>query len=216
MSRPAYLIVALSIALSACSPIFSPISSGDSQATAIALAGTQGAQTVAAQPTPTLLPSETLAPTTPPTATATKTKSPTSTASPTVPDGAGTATGTIPASTPTAATPTPTFGFGTITPTDLMIPRAYGTQPPLVIYGTVHLINMAKVQVYISFQCRTPDEQFVVAEFPVESVMTVSVSAGQCHYVAWVGGRQFIGDIKINKFEEYTFKFKKDSIIIQP
>ena len=96
-----------------------------------------------------------------------------------------------------------------------MGPLKYGTQPPYIAYGRVRLINQAKAQVYISFQCITPEGLQSIVEYPVSGTITVSVPAGRCHYVAWVGGREFVGDIGVSKFEEIVFKFKKDRIIIQ-
>jgi hypothetical protein len=215
MNRLVLIALILSVALSACIPGFGPVSAGDSQATAIALAGTLAAQTMAALPSPTILPTNTPAPTVPPTATNTKTMAApgTATFTPEAVNVTGTTTVSVPASE--TATSTSVVGSGTASPTDLMIPRSYGTQPPMVEYGRVRLINQSKTQVYISFQCTTPDNLYVVVEYPVGGTITVSVPTGKCHYVAWVGGRQFIGDIRIGRFEEFTFRFKKDRIIIQ-
>lgn len=227
MNRLFLIALALSLFLSGCIPGLSPMAAGDAQATSLALAGTLAAQTMIALPSPTILPTNTLTATVPPTATLAPTRTPRNTATPTTvtTTTAGTSsaqaetstvtvTGTLP-SPIASVTSTPTFGFGTATPTDLMIPREYGTQPPLVEYGRIRLINQSKTQVYISFQCTTPDNLYVVVEYPVGGTITVSVPAGKCHYVAWVGGRQFIGDIRIGRFEEFTFKFRKDRIIIQ-
>jgi hypothetical protein len=222
MNRLAVAALILSVALSACIPGFGPVSAGKSEATMIALAGTLAAQTVAAQPTSTVLPSNTPTVTVPPTITSTVVPAPTETLTP-APDSQTTAsatrtatvTGTLPGTSLATATLTTVVGIGTASPTDLMVPRTYGTQPPTIAYGRVRLINLAHAQVYISFQCRTQEGLEAVVEYPVSGTITVSVPAGRCHYVAWVGGREFVGDVGIHKFEELVFKFKKTEIIIQ-
>jgi len=217
MNRLAVAALILSVALSACIPGLGPVSAGDSQATMVALAGTLAAQTVAALPTPTVLPTNTLIATVPPTITSTAVPSPSETMT-LVPDSqtaTSTVTGTLPATSSATATLTTVVGIGTASPTDLMIPRTYGTQPPYIAYGRVRLINQAHAQVYISFQCITQEGLEAIVEYPVSGTITVSVPAGRCHYVAWVGGREFVGDVGIHKFEELVFKFKKSQIIIQ-
>ena len=88
------------------------------------------------------------------------------------------------------------------------------TQPPYIDYGKVKLVNQANADVYISFQCITPEGIESITETPVSGPKTISVAAGHCYYVAWVGGRQFTGDFHLGKGEEMTFTFKKDKIII--
>jgi len=226
MNRLAVAALVLSLVVSACIPNLGPLSSGNSQATIVALAGTLAAQTVAAQPTPTILPTNPPTATIPPTVTFTSAPpaaTVTSTFIPTSQTAAGTTTvtGTLPATgSPSAtvsatATATATFGPGTASPTDPMVIRLYGTQPPYIKYGRVRLINQAKAQVYISFQCTTEEGLEAIVEYPVSGTITVSVPAGRCHWVAWVGGREFVGDIGVSRFEEIVFKFKKSEIIIQ-
>jgi hypothetical protein len=97
-----------------------------------------------------------------------------------------------------------------------MVTRVYGTQPPYIDYGRVELKNLSKTQVYISFQCTTPEGYYVIVEYPVGgSYIKVSVPAGRCAYVAWVGGREFTGEFGLGRFEELTITFKKDSVTIQ-
>ncbi len=219
--RLAFVVLILSVALNACMPGLSPISAGDSQATAMALAGTLAALTQAALPTPSLPPSHTNTP--PPTFTATTapsaTQAPTNTATST-PEATSTAnaTGTITATsspTPTGALTISTVS-GTITATLTPTPGIllYGTVPPAVPYGRVHLVNLTNEMVYISFHCTLENGLTSYLEYPVYARMVVSIPAGPCHYVAWVKGRQFTGDIRIKKFEEYTFTFKRQKIII--
>ena len=95
-----------------------------------------------------------------------------------------------------------------------MVTRVYGTQPPAIAYGKVTLINQAHMQAYISFQCRTPEGINSIVETPVGKSVTISVPAGRCTYVAWIGGRHFTGEIGLSKSEQMTFTLKKDKIII--
>lgn len=232
MNRLAFGALILCVTLSACSLNLSPAAGQNGQA------ATFGAQTMAALPTLTLPPpadtatatiaavvhnTSTLPPasatiTASPTVTNTVTvtgtiSSPTKTVTGTITSPTSTVTGTLPSptNTVTGTPPTPT-----ITPTDLMIPRSYGTQPPYIDYGRIELRNQAKTQVYISFQCTTPEGYYVVVEYPVGgSYFKVSVPAGRCAYVAWVGGREFTGEFGLSRFEELIFTFKKQSITIQ-
>lgn len=189
-------------------------------------------QTLEAMPTLTLPPQNTAV--IQPTATFTRTPSQTptvtstiGTTSPTVTSTAATGTavtGTAMVTGTISATPTftvtvtgtpPTPGQVTFTATDLMVPRFYGTQPPYIHYGRIKLVNQAKAQVYVSFQCKTPDGYNVIVEYPVGgSYFKVSVPAGRCIYVAWVGGRQFEGSFGLGRFEELTMTFKKQSVTI--
>jgi len=220
------IIVALvlSFALSACIPGFSPVSAGESQATMIALAGTQAAYTLAALPTQTLPASDTPFPaftrTAAPSATktaagqtATGTQSATATLTQTgsaaSPTPSPTVTGTRSGTTTSTATGTATKTF-TPTPGPLL----YGTVPPAVPYGRVHLINLTNEMVYISFHCTLENGLTSYLEYPVYSRITVSIPAGPCHYIAWVKGKQFTGDIRIKKLVEYTFTFKKQKILV--
>jgi hypothetical protein len=235
MNRAALGVLIFLLALSACTPGLSP-SASEAQATSKAFVATAGAQTMAALPTLTMPPTNTPLPTQPPTQTNTSAPpptatKPTSTASATQPP---TVTGTPPTATASAttgatasptktATGTPPTATNTVTgtpptatATDLMVTRVYGTQPPYVDYGRVELRNLSKTDVYISFQCTTPDGQYVIVEYPVGgSYIKVSVPAGRCAYVAWVGGREFTGEFGLKPFEELIFTFKKDSVTIQ-
>ncbi len=74
--------------------------------------------------------------------------------------------------------------------------------------------QLTNEMVYISFHCTLENGLTSYLEYPVYSRLTVSIPAGPCHYVAWVKGIQFIGDIRIKKLLEYTFTFKKQKILI--
>jgi hypothetical protein len=220
MSRHlAFIALILSVALSACVPGFAPVSAGDSQATAMVLAGTIAAQTMAALPTPTVAPTNTPLPTftvttapsatQAPTNTVTSTLGATSTANTTV-TATGSATGAVTIST------VPNTAVGTITATLTVTPGPllWGTVPPAVPYGRVHLVNLTNRMAYISFHCTLENGLTSYLEYPVYGRLTVSIPTGYCHYVAWVKGQQLTGDVRIKKFEEYTFTFKRQKIII--
>lgn len=223
MSRRIYFVVlVLSIALSACAPGLSPIAAGDSQATAIALARTQAALTLMSLPTPTLPPSNTPLPTftntTAPSATKRATKTATNTPEMTgTTSGAGTSTlagagtGTAPAATNTVTVVV--SGTATVTRTPTPGPLLWGTVPPEVPFGFVTLVNLTNDMVYISFHCKLESGLTSYLEYPVYATLKVKLPSGPCHYVAWVKGQQFTGDVHIKKFEEYTFTFKPQKVL---
>ena len=232
MNRLVVVVMAVSLMLAACAPSFSQVSAPESAATAQAFAATAAGLTLAVLPTLTPFPTNTALPTAtatakPPTKTATVTSTsttPTSTATAgtiTVTATVPSVTGTIPSptktvtGTPPSPTNTVTGTPPTATPTLDMIPREYGTQPPYIQYGRVHLLNQANRDVYVSFQCTTPEGYFSIVEYPVYGRLTVSVPAGRCEWVAWVGGREFVGTVGISRFEELTMTFKKNSVTIQ-
>jgi hypothetical protein len=219
--------IVLTFVLGACMPALDTISSGASQATTIALAGTHAAYTLAALPTMTLPPSNTPLPTytqtTAPTAKKTSTNPATAT---TTSDGTQTGTATLTQSgsavsvtlivtgTITSTGTTTAAGTSTVTKTPTPGPLLYGTVPPSVPYGRVHLVNLTNEMVYISYHCVLENGLTSYLEYPVYSRLVVSIPAGPCHYVAWVKGNQLIGDIRIQRFLEYTFTFKKQKILI--
>ena len=231
MNRLVPVVIVTALALGACVPGLSQASGGNSVATANAVALTAAGLTLAAQPTQTALPTSTEAPTATATQTAIPaTKTATATKSATVSATAGTitvtatlitATGTLasPTNTVTGTPPSPTSTVTgtppTATATEELAPRVYGTQPPYIQYGRVHLVNQANRDVYVSFQCTTPEGYFSIVEYPVYGRITVSVPAGRCDWVAWVGGRQFTGRIGLSRFEEFTMTFKKNSVTIK-
>jgi hypothetical protein len=62
--------------------------------------------------------------------------------------------------------------------------------------------------VYISFHCNLESGLTSYLEYPVYSTLKVKIPSGPCHYVAWVKGQQFTGDVHLKQSEEYTFTFK--------
>jgi hypothetical protein len=234
MKRLIVVVMACTLALAACAP---GASGGNNQATMQAYSQKVAALTVAAQPTLTLPPSQTPLPTStnPSTATSTPKPKPSSTITATAGTTTATSTGSVvPATatvtsanasqtsavtgsptrtvtgTPPTATKTPTM-----TVTQDMVTRVYGTQPPYIQYGRVHLINLSNRDVYISFQCTTPEGYHTIEEYPVYGRVTVSIPVGRCDWVAWVGGKQFTGRIGLGRFEELTMTFKKSSVTIK-
>lgn len=225
--RLALVTLILAFTLGACIPGISPIAAGDRNATAQALAGTLAVQTMLAQPTATLAPTDTpITPVPTSTATATQTIPPTVTFTPTgtatnTPDGTSTAT----ASATLAATGSPQPGVTistvasagvSLAPSHTPTPGVllWGTVPPEVPYARVHLVNKSNRMVYISFHCKLANGLTSYLEYPVYARLNVSIPAGPCHYVAWVKGEQFTGDLRFVKGLEYTFTFKNHKVII--
>jgi hypothetical protein len=218
--RLAFIVLILSVTLSACMSGLSPISAGNSQATAMVLAGTMAAQTMASLPTQTAVSSNT-----PPPPTFTVTVAPNETEAPpdtatSTPEATGTAdtavTATGSATGAVTISTVPNTVVGTITATSTLTPGPllWGTVPPSVPYGRVTLVNLTNEMVYISFHCTIENGLTSYLEYPVYARITVSIPTGACHYIAWVKGQQFTGDVHIKKFEEYTFTFKKTKIFI--
>jgi hypothetical protein len=229
MNRLVFNVLVAALTLAACVPGLSQNSGAGSVATSQASILTVAAQTMAVLPTLTLPPTNTPLPTATATlAPPTNTKVPaTATVTKTAASGTNTATATLtstgtPAtstSTVTGTLPSPTNTVTgtppTATQTPGLTPLAWGTQPPYIHYGRVRLVNQAKRDVYISFQCTTPEGYLSIVEYPVYGTITVSVPAGRCEWVAWVGGRQFTGIVGISRWEELTMTFKKDSVTIK-
>jgi hypothetical protein len=219
--RIAFIVLFLAFVLSACAG-GARISAGDAQATSVALAGTQAGLTLAALPTFTLPPSNTPLPTFTNTAapSATKPVQAATLASETIGTASeaatstlgGTSTGTT--STATASATSTVTGTVTATFTPTPGPLLWGTVPPDVPFGRVHLVNLTNDMVYISFHCTLENGLTSYLEFPVYARLVVSIPAGPCHYVAYVKGQEFTGDVRIKKSEEYTFTFKKKKIFI--
>jgi hypothetical protein len=217
MKRTAVLVLAIVFLLSACIPssffeqptVAPPVDSG---ATEEAMAATLVAGTLNALPTPTLVPAtgtleptatDTEPPPATPTATETLTSEPNTTAE-TMVSETTTITGTLPTTTQAVATTTETLH-----------PRFYGTLPPAIPFGKVRLVNKAKADVYVSLQCMTIDGSKTIIEYPVFGSFRVSAPAGRYNYVAWVGGRQFLGSFRLSKGEDLTITFNKDKVTIK-
>lgn len=218
MKRTAILVLSTVFVLSACIPLpflqqptVAP--AVDAQTTDAAMAATFAAETLSALPTPTvftatntLVPTvtDTDSPTATEIATDTLTPDPNITATETMLTTIGTVTGTLPTAIQVVTTATETSH-----------PRFFGTLPPALPYGNVKLGNKAKVDVYVSLQCKTLDGYTTIIEYPVFGSFSVSAPAGKYTYVAWVGGRQFQGSFHLSKGEELSITFNKDKVTIK-
>jgi len=210
MKRTAVLASAAVFLLSACIPTLpqlQPPSEApvvDVQATEAAMVETHAAETLNALPTPTLEPAtDTPEPTATDTESLTATEAATETLTPD-PNITITETGTLPTATQLIANATETLH-----------PRFFGTQPPAIPYGKVGLVNKSKAEAYISLQCTTVDGYKTLSEYPVTGRFKVSAPAGKYTYVAWVGGREFLGAFHLGKGDEIEILIEKDKITVR-
>jgi hypothetical protein len=227
MKKPLFVVLILSLALSACLPAFlqqqpaANNSTGEApqvniQETAAAMAGTMAVQTIAALPTPTLVaPSKVVA--IPPTSTVPATINPGILVTTTLPTSSPTATAVTATATPPVnmATQTPTPGSGLATPTVTLHVRYYGTLPPKLPYGFITLSNKSKAEAYISLQCTTTDGYTTILEYPVKGTFDVNAPTGKYRYVAWVGGNKMTGDFSLSKRQELFITLYKDEVSIK-
>jgi len=210
--RPAAFVLATAFLLNACIPFAIPGQPTaapvvDTGATDAALAATMAAQTLNALPTPTMVPATDTAL---PTATDMVPATETLTADPNIATSA-TAVTTTATGTEVIATATPVNP----TATETLHPRFFGTLPPAIPFGKVNLVNRAKADVYVSLQCTTIDGQTTIIEYPVFGRLNVSAPAGKYNYVAWVGGRQFLGSFRLDKGEDISITFNKDKVTVK-
>ena len=229
MKKMLLIVTGLSLTLSACLPAFlqqptaNPAPAVDMNATAAVLVQAS----LEALPSATVPPSNTPVVTT---ATSTLTPvlvTPTETQNPalltlTATLGAGTVTATPGTSTATTVGSLPTSTFTPIisfnivtTPTGTDHPRFYGTQPPALAFGSITLINKSKADVYISLQCTTKDGYTTIIEYPVKTSIEVNAPAGKYLYVAWVGGKQMVGNFGLDKHQQLSIKIYKDHLEIK-
>jgi len=227
MKKPLFVVLILSLALSACLPAFlqqQPAANNRTgeapqvniQETAAAMAGTMAVQTIAALPTPTLVaPSKVVA--IPPTSTVPATVNPGILVTTTLPTSSPTATAVTATATPPVnmATQTPTPGSGLATPTVTLHVRYYGTLPPKLPYGFISLSNKSKAEAYISLQCTTTDGYTTILEYPVKGTFDVNAPTGKYRYVAWVGGNKMTGDFSLSKRQELFITLYKDEVSIK-
>lgn len=241
MKRFAYLVLGLTILLSACSSLPSlgapqDAPAVDVQATDQALAATLAVETLNALPTPTSEPAtntpestatEITTTTVTPTETATSdpnathtetlTPDPNATATETGTPGTATASATVtftPSATPTGTLPTATVSI-TPSPTETLYARFYGTLYPSLPSGRIRLTNKSKVEVYVSLHCNTIDGYTTILEYPVIGKMRVDAPAGSYSYVAWVGGRSFNGWFKLGKGNLVEIVFEKNKVSVK-
>jgi len=199
----------------ACLPVApapnTPAPTVDILGTANANGLTAQAQTLAAQPTPTAVPpTETFTP--PPMDTAvivnTDTPLPNLTTTPATATSGGPADVVFPSNTPTLAV------AGSFTPSPTNAIMTYGTLPPANRpYIDATLLNKSRTEAYISLQVVT-DQGYTIIEYPVEKVVKILIPVGNYTYVAWVGGRQFVGYFHAGKDNSVTITMFKDKIVI--
>jgi hypothetical protein len=75
-------------------------------------------------------------------------------------------------------------------------------------------MNKSHAQAYISIQCINKEGTPSIMEFPVGKMKMVSAS-GECDYVAWVGGRKFIGSFSLETSGRRTITLYKNRIKIK-
>jgi hypothetical protein len=223
MKKLLFVVLILSLALSACLPAFLQQQPGANngtgeapqvniEETAAAMAGTMAVQTIDALPTPTMVTPTKVVALSPTPIVSTTVKLDIS-ATTTTPTSSATATATtIPPNTPTQ---TPTINSGLATPTTTLHARFFGTLPPSLPYGSVTLSNKSKAEAYISLQCTTPEGYITIMEYPVKGTFDVKVPAGKYTYVAWVGGKEMTGDFSLSRRQALVITLYKDKISIE-
>ena len=216
MNKFTVFALVCALALGACQPPAPSTNATPNIAETVnSIAQTAQAQTLTAQPSPTIVPVVDTATsiigdasaTSVPTSTDTNTPQPNLTTTPaTATEGSA-----KPASTFTA-TAALANGSPTLTPTLGVL--TFGTLPPKnAPYTQVTIINLSKRQAYISLQVVT-DQGYTIIEHPVKGTIKVKIPVGYYTYVAWVGGRQFVGYFNVSKSDQPTIKIYKDKIII--
>ncbi len=207
------IIVAVTVMflLAACSALPSipslvqPTANVDVAATSQANVQISVAQTLTAQPTltPTPVIDTATLPITSPTLAVTETSLPNLTTTP------GTAT-----SGPDSLTATPALAAGQATATWTLAVRTYGTLPPLVPFAHITLINRAKAEAYISLHVDL-DGSNTVIEYPVNGTIVIRAPLGFYRYVAWVGGREMVGEFRLHTGDDLSITLYKDRIVIK-
>ena len=203
--------------LAACSglpsipSIAQPTANVDVAATSQANLQLSVAETLTAQPTPTSVPLiDTAAlPIESPTLPVTDTALPTESPIPTLTTTPATATGG-----PDSLTVTPALAAAQVTATWTLAVRTYGTLPPKVPFAHITLVNKAKAEAYISLHVDL-DGSNTVIEYPVKGTITIEAPLGSYRYVAWVGGREMVGEFKLHNGDDLTITLYRDRIEIK-
>ncbi len=208
------LALAFSLILGACA--LPALPTGNTPAPQVDLPATAEVfvqQTLQAQPTPTVIPSNTPVVTTP-----TLTEAPataTLTATETQNSSLLTLTATLGTAAATTTTPTgtrnPSIGA---TPTETLHPRFFGTVPPRPPSGTITLINKAKAEAYVSLQCTANDGEVTIIEYPVRRQLAVDAPAGHYIVVAWVGGNKMTGSFRLDGNGTLTIRLYTDRLAV--
>jgi len=231
MKNLLFVVLILSLALSACLPAFlqqqPDANNGTGEApqvnieeTAAAMAGTMAVQTIAALPTPTVVvPSRVVAVS--PTATVPTIINPNIMVTTTMLTLSAATTTVIRTTTPSPVsaatqTQTPIPGNGLVTPTVTSPLTYYGTLPPQVPYGFITLSNKSKVEANISLQCTTTDGYTTILEYSgIKGTIDFHAPTGKYTYVAWVGGNKMTGDFRLNRRQELVITLYKDKVSIK-
>jgi hypothetical protein len=211
------LAVTVALLLGSCSALSSlttpnPNQNVDVAGTSAAILKIAVAQTLTAQPTSTSVPpsattSAELFAT--PVSPATDTSLPTDSPVPNL-----TTTVASPTSGADSLTATPALAAGQATPTWTLAVRTYGTLPPLVPFGHIALINKAKAEAYISLHVDL-DGSNTVIEYPVRGTKLIQAPLGFYQYVAWVGGREMVGEFSLHKDENLEIILYRDKIVVR-
>jgi hypothetical protein len=211
------LLVAVVLLLGACLPfpnLSNPTPAVDVAATNQANLQTSVVQTLTAQPTFTAMP---------PTVTVEElsaTPAPLLSDTPAASSTAGvadtpvvTSTFDVATSTNISGTTVPS-GSASVTPTLGIL--TYGTLPPYIVpYSDITLVNRSKRQAYISLQVFTEKGGPTIIEYPVKGQVTVKAPTGHYLYVAWVGGREMVGEFRLKKDQDLTIILYKDRVEIK-
>lgn len=213
MNKFTVFALVCAFALGACLP--APVSTNptpDVAGTVNSIVRTAQAQTLTAQPSPTVVPVQDTSTLLIAQASDTSTTVPnTDTPQPNLTTTPATAT-SGPVNPASTFTPTLVPGVRTVTPTLGVL--TYGTLPPAnTPYTQVTLVNLAKRQAYISLQVVT-DQGYTIIEHPVKGTVKVEIPVGSYTYVAWVGGRQFTGYFNVSLSDELIINIYPDRIEI--
>jgi hypothetical protein len=219
--KKAILSIALMLLTAGCLPLTpappAPTVAGnvDNAGTAEAMLKTAIAQTLAVLPTDTPSPvvssatsTFTLIPETLPSETQTMTASPVA-----VDPALAAATGTFEAITSTAGPVVPPSGSASSTHTPAVL--TYGTLPPAVPFANITLSNRAKTQAYISLQVVTAQGGPTIMEYPVQGRIKIKAPVGQYLYVAWVGGREMVGEFRLHREEDLEILLYRDRVEVK-
>jgi hypothetical protein len=113
-----------------------------------------------------------------------------------------------------SSTATPALSAGQATATWTLAVRTYGTLPPLTPFGHIALINKAKAEAYISLHVDL-DGSNTVIEYPVKGTRSIQAPLGFYRYVAWVGGRQMVGEFRLHKDQDLEIILYRDKIVVR-
>ena len=216
--KKAVFAIALVVFLAACLPTSpAPVPAGpspvvDAAGTGAAMVKTAVALTMTALPTRTAAQIEiTASPTLVPDVLPSETTTPAAPAL--VEPVLAASTGTFEAIT---STPAPaTLPNGPVTDTLTPGVLTYGTLPPAVPFAYVTLVNKAKTQAYISLQVVTAEGGPTIIEYPVRGKIKFQAPVGNYLYVAWVGGREMVGEFKLRKDDDLEIFLYRDRIEIR-